>query len=1095
MSDSYTNQLLQRHLDREKPTLKALLEPYIRNDTADDIQRDIYSRLVLHCLQRLPTPRPTRACNKPFKTLFALPKANKYDIKLEHSTPEQPQTNNMHFTLTNFNGYKSDANKGFTQPRFEKHESQHAVSIVKECTNVHGATLYDGKSLWVSFYNMSKDFRTEFQKSARTLKAEGNKTAAAKMVSLINQQSAHTIAKTTAWQVSDAIEIVKHMNKRLFNVSKDELAKAVETYKVSHLKEPLIQALSRYSGNPNKPQGIRSWKNLLRDANKQKVQIPTGMLKYLHDASAYYPTVSLKDKEITSWTATNWSNPSVSAEAIQDVYDSGKGYSMESGEAGVSLEKKAKLLWHALCGIAYQENIKVTNGIIEKLQEAESMFKTFKKAKTTPAKRGDYTLVKDKAAEEEIKAWTMKKLSDTWVSKYQRRTKTDFESMLKFRTDVRYMKPIKDWKGGYTPEQTADEDVQEWFYQPDTYAPLIYLWNKKQHMGTKPIDTWKDFGKFMLQDLEACDWTRYLLCGYVVAHRKAPFSTNCYKNPTLVGDTLEPIVQLLVEQRKCLSGMVRAKYLSALLPLLTAYWFKARRPLCYSTMIISRKDYEARRQLLAELPYIEDGLFIVVHEHGLKLYKREHKTSNRKVFDDFELLNDNQIGSYPYLAELLPEIVDAYAVLTGHHVTPHNTEPRWYISSYSPKNHNKGWYRCLQYSAFPMLKPSYENGCKNFISPKVIMEQSGAVLYAKANPESLIPVKFQKKNKFEFNEWEYFKDKTIELRKYDTEHNSLSEIDCKRLTVEIQPMKHANKVREESYGAFWKKNMSYDDVNQTIAVLDSIFKTLVKTGKFVLEASIFGEDICVSYKGEITEHLQLAAAYGSLDYNFLGRYCSTNVMTDVLDEIKGKCSLTAEQNLKIGNLEKIFLAAENHVSATIARNAYHVFQNTLDNPSISGFSGFYRVAKTQKKQVLTDKDFSAYDISRLSSHPYTRPSWSTRPTTFVTPVDASGEIEDRCSDARQLSILEQNAQIFYFRSFWGKYEQLIELNQTDRDGCYTNEIATMESTMKDAQRQWDKKWGGSLCEKVTAYLSPGKRPRDDTTPQRLTKRIRTEVPA
>ena len=59
------------------------------------------------------------------------------------------------------------------------------------------------------------------------------------------------------------------------------------------------------------------------DANKQKVHIPKGMLKYLRDAAAHYPTVPLKQKKIAELTAANWGNPNVSAQAIQDVYDSG----------------------------------------------------------------------------------------------------------------------------------------------------------------------------------------------------------------------------------------------------------------------------------------------------------------------------------------------------------------------------------------------------------------------------------------------------------------------------------------------------------------------------------------------------------------------------------------------------------------------------------------------------------------------------------------------------------------------------------------------------------------------------------------------------
>ena len=88
----------------------------------------------------------------------------------------------------------------------------------------------------------------------------------------ITMKQGENLSKTTVWWVSGAM--VKNMNKRLFNVSKDGHAKVIETYKVCHSKELLIQALSRYSWNGNVPktmwQGILWWKNLLRDADKQK---------------------------------------------------------------------------------------------------------------------------------------------------------------------------------------------------------------------------------------------------------------------------------------------------------------------------------------------------------------------------------------------------------------------------------------------------------------------------------------------------------------------------------------------------------------------------------------------------------------------------------------------------------------------------------------------------------------------------------------------------------------------------------------------------------------------------------------------------------
>jgi len=197
--------------------------------------------------------------------------------------------------------------------------------------------------------------------------------------------------------------------------------------------------------------------------------------------------------------------------------------------------------------------------------------------------------------------------------------------------------------------------------------------------------------------------------------------------------------------------------------------------------------------------------------------------------------------------------------------------------------------------------------------------------------------------------------------------------------------------------------------------------------------------------------------------------------------------LTSEQALKIDNIENTFLREENHVSATIARNAYHVFQFTPEHPDISAFSGFYRKGG---KKGQRNKDFSAYDVERLSNQPEIKPSWTQRPSELVYPVEASGDLEDRCSDFRNLDIPEQNADIMWKQSFYGKYYLLKELSQTDRDGCYTAEIMKMENTMKAAQRLWDKKFGKSVCEKVAAYLSP-KRKRDNE-PDSPNKRAKPE---
>merc|ERR1712147_172678 len=104
-------------------------------------------------------------------------------------------------------------------------------------------------------------------------------------------------------------------------------------------------------------------------------------------------------------------------------------------------------------------------------------------------------------------------------------------------------------------------------------------------------------------------------------------------------------------------------------------------------------------------------------------------------------------------------------------------------------------------------------------------------------------------------------------------------------------MKYPNEVREESYGLFQRKGMTYDGVNKTIAVFDTIWKTLVQEKTLVLEASAFGKKLVIPYTGAISTHLKVAATAGSIEYKYLGRYCSANILTNVLDEIREKIRL------------------------------------------------------------------------------------------------------------------------------------------------------------------------------------------------------------
>ena len=101
-----------------------------------------------------------------------------------------------------------------------------------------------------------------------------------------------------------------------------------------------------------------------------------------------------------------------------------------------------------------------------------------------------------------------------------------------------------------------------------------------------------------------------------------------------------------------------------------------------------------------------------------------------------------------------------------------------------------------------------------------------------------------------------------------------------------------------------------------------------------------------------------------------------------------------------------------------------------------------------------------------------------------------------------LTIEEQNAQLFWFSNLELVFQHRAVFDGFCKSEAWKEFARKMDAALHEAQAKWDEKFGKTWTESavdcvksVVASLSPGKRPRDDTTPPRETKRIRTEVPA
>ena len=178
--------------------------------------------------------------------------------------------------------------------------------------------------------------------------------------------------------------------------------------------------------------------------------------------------------------------------------------------------------------------------------------------------------------------------------------------------------------------------------------------------------------------------------------------------------------------------------------------------------------------------------------------------------------------------------------------------------------------------------------------------------------------------------------------------------------------------------------------------------------------------------------------------------------------------------MKLKKLEDALIQGEDHTVGMI-RTAYGVFHDDQD-AFLGSFSQFYdptRKTKRGSRRFFSNHDYTACDAHRLSGNPNIKPSWTNCPNQYVRPGhDRSEEdLEERCGYASKMTIGEQCANIFYIRSFYGKYNRLKKLDRTDTNGCYTDEIAKMEKVMQDAEALWDRKWTKTISERLQMVTS------------------------
>eukprot|EP00944_MAST-04C_sp_MAST-4C-sp1_P006970 g6970.t1 len=185
----------------------------------------------------------------------------------------------------------------------------------------------------------------------------------------------------------------------------------------------------------------------------------------------------------------------------------------------------------------------------------------------------------------------------------------------------------------------------------------MFLALKELWCLTNMKDT-KEFATYCLQDPNAPTLVHMSLCALRVAMANAP-AKELPQAPVLIGPTIEPVMKTLVNFVFQLHGRNQARYIQVLLPALLSYWFSCRQTNSYIFKVISKTEYNKRKELVA-LPMLMFGIHLIVHEdYTYQLTKTETKTTNgvAKKMADVDWYEEEIYSRLPYAKELLPLIL------------------------------------------------------------------------------------------------------------------------------------------------------------------------------------------------------------------------------------------------------------------------------------------------------------------------------------------------------------------------------------------------------------------------------------------------------
>ena len=260
----------------------------------------------------------------------------------------------------------------------------------------------------------------------------------------------------------------------------------------------------------------------------------------------------------------------------------------------------------------------------------------------------------------------------------------------------------------------------------------------RQEIFCCAVDTWGRFIWPLLQDDNVVLWTRMIFAAYAVQKMRAKERV-VEIDPTISGKNLGMVLDFALALRVNMPELVRAHYWQRLIFPLLGKWFKLRGTTALTLNIISLADFDRRQKIVADnnwhdINHVVDFIRTDVGrlDYRVRIAHGKKRQDSGKDID----ISGKDLKKYEGLLDLMPEIFQAYAMLTGHDVTHSNQQPTWKVTSRRRVfgQSYAGRLVVMQNHQFPWASPRLEHGAKHAISPYSNRRDN---VYIELNPAEL----------------------------------------------------------------------------------------------------------------------------------------------------------------------------------------------------------------------------------------------------------------------------------------------------------------------------------------------------------------------